>query len=58
MKRVQNMLRLKDISDENERLRRYIEEMGDDRGDDEVEGDNPEPDSSEENGEGEGQGNF
>jgi len=31
-KRVQNMLRLKDISDENERLRRYIEEMGDDRG--------------------------
>ena len=33
-KRVQNMLKLKDISDENERLRRYIEEMGDDRGDD------------------------
>jgi CheY-like chemotaxis protein len=32
-KRVQNMLKLKDISDENERLRRYIEEMGDDRGD-------------------------
>ena len=32
VKRVQNMLRLKDISDENERLRRYIEEMGDDRG--------------------------
>jgi CheY-like chemotaxis protein len=31
-KRVQNMLKLKDISDENERLRRYIEEMGDDRG--------------------------
>ena len=31
-KRVENMLRLKDISDENERLRRYIEEMGDDRG--------------------------
>jgi len=31
-KRVQNMLRLKDISDENERLRRYIEEMCDDRG--------------------------
>ena len=30
-KRVQNMLRLKDITDENERLRRYIEEMGDDR---------------------------
>ena len=35
-KRVQNMLRLKDISDENERLRRYIEEMGDDRGQDDV----------------------
>ncbi|MCA9123394.1 MAG: response regulator [Planctomycetaceae bacterium] len=34
IKRVQNMLKLKDISDENERLRRYIEEMGDDRGDD------------------------
>ena len=31
-KRVQNMLRLKDISDENERLRRYIEQMGDERG--------------------------
>ncbi|MBI2478472.1 MAG: response regulator [Planctomycetia bacterium] len=31
-KRVQNMLKLKDISDENERLRRYIEEMGEDRG--------------------------
>ena len=31
-KRVQNMLKLKVISDENERLRRYIEEMGDDRG--------------------------
>ena len=35
-KRVQNMLRLKDITDENERLRRYIEEMGDDRGQDNV----------------------
>lgn len=34
IKRVQNMLKLKDISDENERLRRYIEEMGDNRGDD------------------------
>lgn len=33
-KRVQNMLKLKDTSDENERLRRYIEEMGDDRGGD------------------------
>ena len=31
LKRVENMLRLKDISDENERLRRYIEEMDDDR---------------------------
>ncbi len=31
-KRVENMLRLKDVSDENERLRRYIEGMGDDRG--------------------------
>ena len=27
LKRVDNMLRLKDVSDENERLRRYIEEM-------------------------------
>ncbi len=27
LKRVQNMLRLKDILDENERLRRYIQEM-------------------------------
>lgn len=27
LKRVQNMLRLKDVEDENERLRRYIEEM-------------------------------
>ncbi len=27
VKRVQNMLRLKDVEDENERLRRYIEEM-------------------------------
>lgn len=27
VKRVENMLRLKDVSDENERLRRYIEEM-------------------------------
>jgi two-component system alkaline phosphatase synthesis response regulator PhoP len=33
VKRVENMLRLKDVSDENERLRRYIEEMeeGEDR---------------------------
>lgn len=31
LKRVENMLRLKDIRDENERLRRYIEEMDDDR---------------------------
>ena len=35
-KRVQNMLKLKDVSDENERLRRYIEEMGDDRGEDDT----------------------
>ncbi|MDA1049886.1 MAG: response regulator [Planctomycetota bacterium] len=35
-KRVQNMLKLKDVSDENERLRRYIEEMGDDRGQDDA----------------------
>ncbi len=27
LKRVQNMLKLKDVSDENERLRRYIQEM-------------------------------
>ena len=42
-KRVHNMLRLKDISDENERLRRYIEEMGEerieDRAEDESQGD-------------------
>ena len=31
LKRVENMLRLKDVSDENERLRRYIQEMEDDR---------------------------
>jgi CheY-like chemotaxis protein len=30
-KRVENLLRLKDISDENERLRRYIQGMEDDR---------------------------
>jgi FixJ family two-component response regulator len=29
LKRVENMLKLKDISDENERLRRYIETMED-----------------------------
>ena len=29
LKRVQNMLQLKDIKDENERLRRYIESMED-----------------------------
>lgn len=27
VKRVENMLKLKDVSDENERLRRYIQEM-------------------------------
>lgn len=31
LKRVENMLKLKDVSDENERLRRYIQEMDDDR---------------------------
>lgn len=30
LKRVENMLRLKDVSDEVERLRRYIQEMDDD----------------------------
>jgi len=29
LKRVQNMLQLKDVKDENERLRRYIEQMED-----------------------------
>jgi len=29
LKRVENMLRLKDVADENERLRRYIQEMED-----------------------------
>lgn len=29
IKRVENMLRLKDVSDENERLRQYIEKMED-----------------------------
>lgn len=29
LKRVENMVKLKDITDENERLRRYIEEMED-----------------------------
>ncbi len=37
LKRVENMLKLKDIRDENERLRRYIEEMEDEE--DEKEGD-------------------
>ncbi|MFV1967315.1 MAG: response regulator [Pirellulaceae bacterium] len=32
LKRVENMLRLKDVNNENERLRRYIQEMEDDRG--------------------------
>lgn len=31
-KRVENMLKFKDVSDENERLRRYIEEMENDAG--------------------------
>lgn len=33
VKRVENMLKLKDTADENERLRRYIQEMEDDAGD-------------------------
>lgn len=33
LKRVENMLRLKDVTDENERLRRYIQDMDDDRTD-------------------------
>lgn len=52
VKRVENMLKLKDISDENERLRRYIDEMGDDEGDDpgDDEGDDlGDQDSDEEN---------
>jgi CheY-like chemotaxis protein len=32
LKRVENMLTLKDVTDENERLRRYIQEMDDQRG--------------------------
>ena len=32
LKRVENMLQLKDVTDENERLRRYIQKMDDDRG--------------------------
>ena len=32
LKRVENMLKLKGVTDENERLRRYIEEMGEHRG--------------------------
>jgi CheY-like chemotaxis protein len=31
LKRVENMLQLKDIADENERLRQYIQQMEDDR---------------------------
>jgi two-component system, OmpR family, alkaline phosphatase synthesis response regulator PhoP len=34
VKRVENMLKIKDISDENERLRRYIQRMEDDLPDD------------------------
>ena len=33
LKRVGNMLRIKDVSDENERLRKYILEMEEDRPD-------------------------
>jgi len=42
VKRVENMLKLKDISDENERLRRYIDEMGEDGDDDDGDGDDDE----------------
>ncbi len=31
VKRVENMLQLKDVADENERLRQYIQQMEDDR---------------------------
>jgi two-component system alkaline phosphatase synthesis response regulator PhoP len=31
LRRVDNLLKLKDVTDENERLRRYIQEMEDDR---------------------------
>jgi CheY-like chemotaxis protein len=41
LKRVENMLRLKDISDENERLRRYIQEMDDGRENEDRENDKP-----------------
>ena len=37
-KRVQNMLRLKDVTDEVERLRRYIEEMEEEPDDDDDDG--------------------
>ena len=32
LKRVENMLQLKDVKDENERLRRYIEQMEESHG--------------------------
>ena len=32
LKRVENMLRLKDVTDENERLRQYIQQMDDNSG--------------------------
>lgn len=41
LKRVENMLRLKDVSDEVERLRRYIQEMDDDDGSDPDNGKKP-----------------
>lgn len=48
LKRVENMLKLKDVRDENERLRRYIQEMEDeqfpDQGDDAADSDNDEDD--------------
>ncbi|MBP85333.1 MAG: two-component system response regulator [Planctomycetaceae bacterium] len=42
VKRVENMLKLKDVRDENERLRRYIDEMGKDGGDPDGRGDDDE----------------
>jgi two-component system alkaline phosphatase synthesis response regulator PhoP len=41
LKRVENMLRLKDVEDENERLRRYIQDMEDPPDDPDGGGDKP-----------------
>ena len=32
LKRIENMLKIKDVTDENERLRRYIQAMADEQG--------------------------